>query len=81
MGVQNTHWIFRPLLQYPHNGHINLYGLHTSKHFNMVDASITFLNGYSFKGAWTNKLFFWQAISTCIAYFKKIFIGFKFEWI
>jgi hypothetical protein len=78
MGVQNTHWIFPPLLQYSHNGHINLYGLHTFKHFNMVDASIAFLNGDSFKRACTNKQLFWQALCTAIVYFFKIFIGFKF---
>jgi len=69
-GVQNTHWIF---LLFLHNGHINLYVLHASKHFNMVNASIAFLNGDSFKGASTNRQFFWQALCACIA-FKNIYL-------
>ncbi len=58
--AQNKHSIFLPLLQYLHNGHINLYVLDATKHFNMVNA---------FKGASTNKQFFWQALCTSIAYF------------
>jgi hypothetical protein len=41
----------------------------------MVNASIAFLNGNSFKGASTNRQFFWQALCPSIA-FKKNKIGF-----
>jgi hypothetical protein len=68
MGVQSTQWIiFPPLLQYSHDGPIKLYVVQTSKHFNMVNASIAFLNGNSFKGASTNIQFFWQALCPSIA--------------
>jgi hypothetical protein len=79
MGAQNTHRIFPPLLQYSHNGHINLYVLHAFKHFNIVDVNIAFLNEDSFKRALTNRQFFQQTLCASIAYLIKIFI--RFEWI
>jgi len=69
MGAQNTNWFFSPLSQYPHNGHINSYVLHTFKHFNMVDASLPFLNGDSFKGVSTNRQLFQQALCASITFF------------
>jgi hypothetical protein len=77
MGAQNTHWFFFPLSQYSHNGHIKSCVLQTFKHFNMVDASIPFLNGDSFKAVPTNRLLFQQALCASITYFKNIFMGFK----
>ncbi len=77
MGAQNKQWFFSPLLQYPHNGHINLYVLHIFKHFNMVDASIAFLNGDSFKGVLTNRQLFQQALCASITYLLKTFMGFR----
>jgi len=39
----------------------------------MVNANIAFLNGDSFKGALTNRQFFWQALCAGIA-FKNIYL-------
>jgi hypothetical protein len=76
MGLK-THSIFPLLLQYLQIGYINLYTLHTFKHFNLVDG-IAFLNRDSFKKVSINRQFFWQALCANIEYFKNIFMGFRF---
>jgi hypothetical protein len=79
MGTQNTHQNFPPFLQYLHNGHTNLYVLHTFKHFNMMGVNIVFLNGDSFGGLRPIDNFFNEPYMQVLHIFLKYLWGLSFN--